>query len=317
MFVCDYAWSRPNPAAIRAAGFVAVCRYLSHDRTGKTLTPPEAEALHAAGLGVVLNFEDSAGRMLGGAAAGVSDARFANALADSLGAPRNVPIYYSCDTDPGAPPRGEIQAYVHALVSVGIRPVGVYGGAVLVQWALGQGVSFGWTANAGSWNHGVAPCGHLHQVYSHPAGTPTIAGCAPAAYDVSQVLQSNFGAWGGIAASDVPAPPPSPTMTVVHDDEEEAPMIPAATFPYSDGNLHTIYVDAKNVLWHEFSGPDGKVHEESLTAILKLGPVKRERPIVSTAPDGDLNVTILGADEVLNDCRFDKQTGHWTLRTGH
>lgn len=197
-WVCDYAWGRPDPAAIKAAGFVAVCRYLSHDMTGKTLTADEAGALHAAGLGVVLNFEDSAGRPLQGAGAGTADAQFANDLADQLGAPASCPIYYSCDTDPGPQPSLQLVAYYVAAAAVGRRPVGVYGGAVLVQFLLNRSIAqYGWTANASSWDHGVAPVGHMHQLYGHPAGTPTIAGVSPQAYDTSEVLNPNFGAWGG------------------------------------------------------------------------------------------------------------------------
>lgn len=196
-YVTDYAWARPDPHATKAAGFVAVCRYLSHDHSGKTLTPAEVASLHSVGLGIVLNFEDSAGRALAGRAAGYADAMFANALADSLGAPSTVAIYYSVDTDPGSPVREEVKQYVYGLLSAGGRAVGVYGGAVLVQWAFSVGVTFGWTANASSWNHGVAPNGHLHQLYGHPAGTPLIAGVSPGDYDTSEILNPNFGAWGG------------------------------------------------------------------------------------------------------------------------
>lgn len=194
-YVCDYAWARPDPNAIKAAGFVAVCRYLSHDRTGKTLTLVEEQAIFAAGLLVVDNFEDSAGRMLLGASAGHGDAVFANQLADSLGTPKARPIYYSCDTDPGSPSSPQIQAYIRALVAAGGRPVGVYGGDELVRWALANGAQFGWWANASSWDHGVSGAGHMHQLYGHPAGTPVIPGVAGNQYDTSIVLQADFGGW--------------------------------------------------------------------------------------------------------------------------
>jgi hypothetical protein len=90
-----------------------------------------------------------------------------------------------------------VQQYIQGILSVPGRPVGVYGGAVLVSWALAHGATYGWSANALSWDHGFAPVGHLHQLYSHPAGTPIIAGVNPGSYDVSQVLNASFGAWGG------------------------------------------------------------------------------------------------------------------------
>ncbi|MGZ4518809.1 MAG: DUF1906 domain-containing protein [Mycobacteriaceae bacterium] len=197
-FVCDYAWARPDPHAIKAAGFVAVCRYLSHDTTGKTLTAGEVAALHSAGLGIVANFEDSAGRAHKGRQAGRDDANFANQLADQLGFPASCPIYYSVDTDPGSPISGDIQEYVRGLRDVQKRPVGVYGGDVLVKWALDNGlVAYGWWANASSWDHGVKGAGQLHQLYSHPAGTDVIPGVDGSQYDTSIVLDPNFGAWGG------------------------------------------------------------------------------------------------------------------------
>ncbi len=202
MFVCDYAWGRPDPNAIKAAGFVAVCRYLSHDRTGKTLTLVEEQAIFAAGLLVVDNFEDSAGRMLLGAGAGHDDMVFANQLGDSLGTPKGRPIYYSCDTDPGSPIKPAIQDYIHALVAGGGRPVGVYGGDELVRWALANGAQFGWWANASYWDHGVTGVGHMHQLYGHPAGTPVIAGVDGTQYDTSIVLQADFGGWSPNATGD-------------------------------------------------------------------------------------------------------------------
>lgn len=225
MFVCDYAWARPSPAAIKAAGFVAVCRYLSHDTTGKTLTGPELSALHAAGLGVVLNFEDAAGRAQGGFSAGQADAQFANQLAASLGAPSDVAIYYSVDTDPGSPLSATITAYIHGLVAVPQRPVGIYGGAGLVQWALNAGVRYGWTANASSWNHGIAPAGHLHQLYSHPANTPLIAGTAPDQYDTSEILVPAFGAWGGASQGD--------TLMALTDAQQQDLYIAATTLSHN------------------------------------------------------------------------------------
>ena len=216
--VCDYSWARPDPAAIKAAGFVAVCRYISHDRTGKTLTLPEANALHAAGLGIVLNFEDSTRRTEGGLGAGQADAVFANGYADSLGAPPDVPIYYSVDTDPGSPIRGAVLDYFRGVASVHRRPAGAYGGAVLVQTVKAQ-APWGWVANAHSWDHGVngdAIGAHLHQIYAHPVGTPLIAGVSPSAYDVSTVLQANFGQWGGTQGDDL-TPDQAAQLQKLHD----------------------------------------------------------------------------------------------------
>lgn len=198
-YAIDYSWSRPVATAIKDAGIVTVCRYLSRDTTGKTLTKPEADALHAAGLGILLNFEDSSTRSAGGAAAGKADAEFANQLADKLGAPGDIPIYYSVDTDPGLPVRPVVIDYFRGIASAGERPVGVYGGAVLWQALSSLSLArFGWVANASSWNHGMGTAGaHLHQLYGHPAGSPSIPGVPGGVFDVSEILDPNHGQWGG------------------------------------------------------------------------------------------------------------------------
>lgn len=195
VWACDFSWSRPSPADIAHAGFVAVCRYLSHDKSGKALTKPEADSYLAAGLGIVLNFEDSTNRPLQGYTAGASDAAFANNLADSIGAPASVPIYYSVDTYASAT---QVRPYFQGIQSVGRRVAGGYGGRAWGDTLYREGlISFYWQANASSWDvpSGQSPFANMHQKYGHPPGSPTIPNAGPNAYDVSEVLKANIGAW--------------------------------------------------------------------------------------------------------------------------
>ncbi|HEY8482571.1 MAG TPA: glycoside hydrolase domain-containing protein, partial [Spirillospora sp.] len=54
VFGVDYSWGRPGVAALKRAGVKFVCRYLSHDTTGKNLTRAEAEELSDAGTWLVV-----------------------------------------------------------------------------------------------------------------------------------------------------------------------------------------------------------------------------------------------------------------------
>ncbi|MFI5542068.1 glycoside hydrolase domain-containing protein, partial [Nocardia sp. NPDC051900] len=56
----DYAGGRPDPDAIKANGYRFVVRYLSSggpSLPGKQLLPWEADALRAAGIEIVSNWE--------------------------------------------------------------------------------------------------------------------------------------------------------------------------------------------------------------------------------------------------------------------
>lgn len=192
----DYSWARPEPAAIRRGGFTTVMRYLSRDRTGKTLTKAEAGALLRAGLRVVLNFEDNEHRPLQGYATGRDDAVFANNLADTLGAPLSAAIYYSVDTDLSY---SQCYSYFLGIKENSRRPVGAYGGARLLNQLYRNGViSYLWQANARSWDHNEIPVvRHIQQLYGHPPkGTPTVPGVDPAAYDVNIIHATHIGGWG-------------------------------------------------------------------------------------------------------------------------
>lgn len=137
----DYSYGRPDPAQLAAAGIRLVSRYLSHD-TGKNLTAAEARALHAAGIGILLNWESVEGRPLGGAATGGMDGRDAAALCEQIGAPHGLTIYYSCDTDT-TPGQWPIIADYYAAAgkaTAGRYQVGVYGEADLIDYLHRQGV---------------------------------------------------------------------------------------------------------------------------------------------------------------------------------
>ena len=65
----DYAGGIPGGAAIAAAGYRFVCRYLSSGGSAlpsKMLTPAEADDLRANGIEIVSNWETTGEEMLNG-----------------------------------------------------------------------------------------------------------------------------------------------------------------------------------------------------------------------------------------------------------
>lgn len=156
---CDYAWERPDPKALYAAGYRFTCRYLSRDTTGKNLTQAEAAALHAAGLSIVLNWEYFADAALSGYAQGRADAQDAVAQRGQVGAPANTPIYFSVDFNATSDQiKGPVADYFLGVRSVlPLQQVGVYGGYAVVVAMLSNGLArYGWQTfawSAGQWSN--------------------------------------------------------------------------------------------------------------------------------------------------------------------
>lgn len=151
----DYAWAKPTPAAIKAAGYSGAMRYLSPDPS-KNLTASERDGLLNAGLGIGLVWESIASRAGQGSKAGAQDAVAAEAQAKALGLPANVPIFYAVDFD--ASP-GIVAPYFAGVTSVATRPVGVYGSLRVVE-----GTNVPWKWQAAAWSAGkVSSQAHLYQ----------------------------------------------------------------------------------------------------------------------------------------------------------
>ena len=86
----DYSFSRPSAAALVAAGYRDVLRYVSPPPNAKNLTLPELNELRGVGLGIALVWESVNQRAAtSGAQGGAADAPVANQLADALGYPAN------------------------------------------------------------------------------------------------------------------------------------------------------------------------------------------------------------------------------------
>ena len=152
--VLDFSWWRPAIADLKAAGIVAVSRYLAWyppGSPGKVILKPEYDALRAAGIEVVLNWESTGTSYTGGYAQGVKDGAEARRQARALGHPDTRPIIQSVDT--GIQPSQVLYDYQRGFNDgggVGIQ--GFYGDAACADALFARAlISVFWQANARGW----------------------------------------------------------------------------------------------------------------------------------------------------------------------
>jgi Domain of unknown function (DUF1906)/Putative peptidoglycan binding domain len=202
----DYAGGRPGGSAIMASGYQFVVRYLSDggpSLPGKLLTAAEYVDLQRAGVAVCCNWETSATRMLGGYAAGASDAQSAAAVCGSLGHPMDRPIYFSADWDASPAQQTAIDAYLDGAARSlgGPARVGVYGGYWVVKRCLDNGKArWGW--QTGAWSGGnIDPRIHLYQRIGYVDVNRVQC-------DVNEARQLDFGQC--LSSGPVIPPPPAP-----------------------------------------------------------------------------------------------------------
>lgn len=186
----DYSFSRANIQQLEAAGIKLVSRYLSHT-DAKNLSATEAGALLAAGIGILLNWESANGRPLLGGAAGAADGRDAAAMAESLGAPHGLTIYYSCDRDVTSSQFDAIAAYYQQAgnSTAGRYRVGIYGELSVIDEMHRRGVvTSEWQTYA--WSNGKLSANtDLYQYLN----SQTLAG---AGVDFDKIMHpAELGAW--------------------------------------------------------------------------------------------------------------------------
>ena len=188
----DYAGGRPGGAAIRAAGYDFVVRYLSDggpSLPGKLLTPAEADDLRAHEISIVANWETTADRLLDGYPAGVLDAELASAQVLACGGRVDRPIYFSADFDATVAQQVPIDDYLRGAADVlGTANIGIYGGYWPVHRALNNGTAR-WSWQTDAWSGGnVESRRNLHQF----VGTVQVGGVD---CDVNEALTDDFGQW--------------------------------------------------------------------------------------------------------------------------
>lgn len=240
-FGIDYEFGPPSIAAFKKAGVKFACRYLSHYPT-KNLTKSEAKLLSDAGIEIVVVWEDSASRALGGYAVGRADAQAALALARAIGMPENRPIYFAVDWDASPSQQDAINAYLDGAASaLGRARVGIYGGYGPVSRAMGGGkAAWGWQTYAwssGDWCKGI----HIRQ-YSNDH----IIGGVSCDYD--DAMQNDYGQWR-VGAS-----------PVQEEDVQDSGQVPsrknvpngyaAENFVFKPGSFGTVYLSC-DFTWND------------------------------------------------------------------
>jgi hypothetical protein len=149
----DYSWARPSPAHLRSEGYSFAARYLSYEPS-KNISAGEVQALKAAGMDVVVVWENGANDALDGYQTGVKHAQAAVAQAAAAGMPAGRPIYFACDFDAQPSQQAAIDAYMDGAASViGRGRVGAYGGYSLIKRLFDGGkITWGWQTYA--WSYG-------------------------------------------------------------------------------------------------------------------------------------------------------------------
>jgi hypothetical protein len=190
----DFAWDKPGPSAMKAAGYNFACRYLSYNTTGKNLTLAEANSLIAAGVDIVCNWEYSASEALDGYSKGVSNATEAQKQALACGMPADRPIYFSVDFDATSAQQTAINNYFDGIASVlGRGRTGAYGGYYVIKRLFDAAkISWGWQTYA--WSGGLWDSrAQLRQVKN--GITVDGADC-----DKDEAWAADYGQWGAIPA---------------------------------------------------------------------------------------------------------------------
>lgn len=197
----DIAWATPDASTIAATGAHFVARYFSPD-SSKNITADEVRDYPAHGLSIVVVYESTANRMLGGRAAGVSDAQMAESQRRAVGLPDDTVIYFACDFDAVGSQYSTVNDYMRGVNSViGLNRSGFYGGYYTVEnvAAAPATASYFWQAEAWSNGHWSG-----HANIRQDGGT-LLAGSA----DVDHSMTDDFGQYPRPSAPVVPPAPPA------------------------------------------------------------------------------------------------------------
>jgi hypothetical protein len=187
----DYSFARPTPSGLKKEGYTFAARYLSPPPNGKNLSKSEADALWAAGVDVVVVFEQGAMNALGGKSQGITDATLAESQAASDGMPAHRPIYFAIDFDAQPADMAAIDAYFEGVASViGVGRTGAYGGDAAIKHLFDGGkIRWGWQTYA--WSGGTWDArAQLRQTMNGITAAGDSACC-----DEDQAQTKDFGQW--------------------------------------------------------------------------------------------------------------------------
>src|SRR3984885_13264734 len=208
----DFAERRIPPDQIKSAGYAGVVNYVSEARPGanfeaKPITREYADALRAAGLHIVSNFQygkpgwPDPSDFTRGSDGGVADAQTALRLHAAAGGSNSAPIFFSVDDDIGLDTWNSLAVnWFRGINSVlGVQRTGIYGHFQACGWAIRDGVignsstaGYRWAWQTKTWSHGqsepkaVLYKGALNSAFNlgPPLGDTNV--------DVDEVLATDF-----------------------------------------------------------------------------------------------------------------------------
>ena len=215
MRLIDFAERRIAPDEIKAAGYGGVVNYVSTSRPGanfeaKPITREYADALRAAGLHIVSNFQygkpgwPDPSDFTRGSDGGVADAQTALRLHAAAGGSNSAPIFFSVDDDIDQNTWNSLAVnWFRGINSVlGVQRTGIYGHSQACGWAIRDGVighsttaGYRWAWQTKTWSHGQRePAAVLYQEVVNSASSPgpLLGGIN---VDVDEVLATDFGQW--------------------------------------------------------------------------------------------------------------------------
>jgi hypothetical protein len=211
----DFAERRIPPDQIKSAGYAGVVNYVSESRPGanfeaKPITREYADALRAAGLHIVSNFQygkpgwPDPSDFTRGSDGGAADAQTALRLHAAAGGSGSAPIFFSVDDDIDQNAWNSLAVnWFRGINSVlGVQRTGIYGHFQACGWAIRDGVighsstaGYRWAWQTRSWSHGQRePAAVLYQeVVNTPSSPGPLLGGINV--DVDEVLATDFGQW--------------------------------------------------------------------------------------------------------------------------
>jgi Domain of unknown function (DUF1906) len=211
----DFAERLVPPDQIKSAGYDGAVVYVSESRPGanfdfKPVTREYADALRAAGLAIVSNYQygkpgwSAPSDYTRGYDGGVADAQTALGLHAAAGGADAAPIFFSIDEDIDHDTWKSIAVeWFHGINSVlGVDRTGIYGHSRACAWAIDDGVigrsttaGHRWAWQTRAWSHDERePTAVLYQdVVNTPSSPGPLLGGIHV--DVDQVLATDFGQW--------------------------------------------------------------------------------------------------------------------------
>ncbi len=162
-------------ALLKANGITGVSRYIARTSSiGKIMGRAECNRIVAAGLALMINYEQSAGDWQGGGAKGASDGAWARSyVRNVLGLPDSVVIIQSIDTGVSSGQLPVAAAYQQAFNAAGGQgPQGCYGPRNVLEHLAGQGllkVAWEWMGVAGQ---ASTPVANIRQYRNKPYSLP-------------------------------------------------------------------------------------------------------------------------------------------------